>query len=100
MLSVAFSLLPASIIAFICGERERNLKHLQLISGMSLGSYWTVNCLTDLIRVAIVVGGAIGLIWEYNLGVNDIWIALLAYPFAIIPYTYVASFFFSKEATA
>jgi len=25
--SIAFALLPASIIAFICSEKERNLKH-------------------------------------------------------------------------
>jgi hypothetical protein len=29
-----------------------------------------------------------------------VWIALLAYPLAIVPYIYIASFLFSKEGTA
>ncbi len=100
VLAIAFSLLPASIISFLCFERERGLKHLQLISGMSLGSYWTVNYAFDMLRAFILVAGSIGLIYQYKLGIQDVWIALLAYPIAIVPHTYVASFFFTKEGTS
>jgi len=67
---------------------------------MSLGSYWTVNLTFDLIRAFGLVGAAIGLIYGYKLGINDVWIAILAYPVAIVPYTYVGSLFFKKEGTA
>jgi ATP-binding cassette subfamily A (ABC1) protein 3 len=100
VLAIAFSLLPASIISFLCFERERGLKHLQLISGMSLSSYWTVNYAFDMLRAFILVAGSIGLIYQYKLGIQDVWIALLAYPIAIVPHTYVASFFFTKEGTS
>jgi ATP-binding cassette, subfamily A (ABC1), member 3 len=65
VLAIAFSLLPSSMIAFICHEKERNQRHLQLISGMSLGSYWSLNFAFDLMRAFVVVGGSIGLIWHY-----------------------------------
>ena len=67
---------------------------------MSLGSYWSLNFAFDLLRAFMVVGGAIGLIWHNKLGIADVWIALLAYPLAIVPYTYIGSFMFSKEGTS
>lgn len=100
VLAIAFSLVPSSVVAYITHERETRLKHLQLISGLSLPSYWTVNYCFDLTRALIITAGTIGLIHVYNLGTADIWIAMLAYPLAIVPYTYVASFCFSKEGAA
>jgi ATP-binding cassette subfamily A (ABC1) protein 3 len=92
--------MPSSIIAFICGEKQTNLKHQQLISGMSLGAYWTLNYTFDMLRAIWLVGAAIILIYVNKLGLQDIWIALAVYPFAIVPFTYVCSFLFDKEGTA
>jgi hypothetical protein len=53
-----------------------------------------------MLRAFTLVGGSIGLIYRYKLGIADVWIALLAYPIAIVPHTYVASLFFTKEGTS
>ena len=34
VVGIGFALIPASIISFLLHEREKNLKHMQLISGM------------------------------------------------------------------
>ena len=47
-----------------------------------------------------MIAVSIALIIKYKLGLTDVWIAMLAYPFAIIPFTYTTSFFFTKEATS
>ena len=100
VLGIAFSLMPSSIIAFICGEKQANLKHQQLISGMSLGAYWTLNYTFDMLRAIVLVAVAIVLIHVNKLGLQDVWIALVVYPFAIVPFTYASSFLFDKEGTA
>ena len=41
------------MISFILKEREENLKHMQMVSGMSLTAYWVSNLLADVIKVYI-----------------------------------------------
>lgn len=41
------SFIPASMIAFLVKEREENVKHQQLVSGISIFSYWFSNYLMD-----------------------------------------------------
>ena len=67
---------------------------------MSLGAYWTVNFTFDLLRALMLTGAAVGLIYANKLGIQDIWIMLLIYPFAIVPFTYTVSFMFGKEGTS
>ena len=67
---------------------------------MSRKAYWIVNFLFDLLKTLLVSGMIILLIKVYNLDFPDAWTLLLAYPFAIVPFTYVTSFLFSKESTA
>jgi ATP-binding cassette subfamily A (ABC1) protein 3 len=40
VISLAFTFIPASFAVFIVSEREFKSKHLQLISGVSMTSYW------------------------------------------------------------
>jgi len=53
-----------------------------------------------MLRAIWLIGAAIILIYVNKLGLQDIWIALAVYPFAIVPFTYVCSFLFDKEGTA
>ena len=53
VISVGLSLLPGLIVGGIMYEREKNLKHMQIISGMNLCSYWIVNLLFDIIKMEV-----------------------------------------------
>ena len=50
---IGFSLLPASAIGNIVQEREKGLKHMQVLSGLSLLAYWVSNLLFDLLKCLI-----------------------------------------------
>ena len=53
MVAIGISLIPCTMISFILKEREENLKHMQMVSGMSLTAYWVSNLLADVIKVYI-----------------------------------------------
>jgi ATP-binding cassette subfamily A (ABC1) protein 3 len=98
--SISFALIPAAMITFIMGERERNLKHMQLISGMSLAAYWASNIIFDVIKALIPSLIVIGLMNGFGVDYSNTWLAFLLYPIAVTPFTYATSFLFYKETTA
>ena len=67
---------------------------------MSLGSYWLTNFIFDILKTLLLSVMTILLLHLFNLELPDFWTILLMYPFAIIPFTYLTSFIFSKESTA
>lgn len=70
VVAIAFSLIPAVIISFILHEREKNMKHLQLISGMNLPAYWFSNMIFDIIKSMIPCTIIVGLIYAFSVEVN------------------------------
>ena len=40
MISIAFAMIPATIVSYTLQERNSGVKHQQLISGMSIAAYW------------------------------------------------------------
>mmetsp|Transcript_46513 Transcript_46513/g.61629 ORF Transcript_46513/g.61629 Transcript_46513/m.61629 type:complete len:295 (+) Transcript_46513:1509-2393(+) len=100
VITISFALMQASTIAFICHEKERKLKHMQFIQGMSSQAYWIVNFFFDLFKTLLVSGMIYMLIEVFGLDFPDSWTLLVAYPFAIVPFTYASSFLFSKESVA
>ena len=92
--------MQASTIAFVCHEKERNLKHMQFIQGMSRTAYWLVNFLFDLFKSLMVSAMIVLLIEVFDLDFPDSWTLLVEFPFAIVPFTYASSFLFTKESTA
>lgn len=67
VLAVGLSIIPASIIGGILYEREQKLKHLQVISGMNLFSYWLVNLLFDIIKTLFPIGLIILIMYFFDL---------------------------------
>jgi len=67
VLAVGLSIIPASIIGGILYEREQKLKHLQVISGMNLFSYWLVNLLFDMIKTLFPIGLIILIMYFFDL---------------------------------
>jgi ATP-binding cassette subfamily A (ABC1) protein 3 len=98
--SISFALIPAAMITFIMGEREKNLKHMQLISGMSLSAYWISNIIFDVLKSLIPCMVVLAFMKLYGLLYPNIWLSFLLYPIAITPFTYATSFLFSKETLA
>lgn len=100
VVSIGFALVPAATISFILNEREKNLKHMQLISGMSLPAYWVANYIFDILKGVIPSALVIGLMYAFQLNYEWVWVLFLLYPVGVIPFTYVTSFFFSSENIA
>ena len=95
------SMIPANIVGAILRERERNLKHLQLISGLNIVAYHWVNILVDIIKAEMIVGACISLFGMF--GLADYYWALfimMLWPVAVIPITHALAFMFSKEWSA
>lgn len=106
---MAFSFIPASIVAYVVRERElqHNSKHQQLISGVNLLSYWVANLAWDLCVYVLPAGLSILFIWAYNLeafvengALWAVFLTFVGYGLAIAPFSYLLSFLFEKHTTA
>ena len=53
--ALAFSFIPGLVAAYMVKERNFELKHLQLTSGMSLFSYWLINYIIELVFMMVPV---------------------------------------------
>ena len=82
--SIALSMIPAMIISYIIVEREKNLKHMQIVSGVSLSAYWISNVIIDLLRTYVPISIMIALIFLFGLNDEYIWKLLLLYPITIV----------------
>ena len=67
---------------------------------MSLASYWLTNFIFDILKTMFLSLMTLLLLEIFNMDLPDIWLIMLLYPFALIPFTYATSFLFSKESTA
>lgn len=97
MLACGISLIPCAMISFILKEREENMKHMQMISGMSLKAYWVSNLIADVIKVYIPLLLIIGLQQLFNMQLHGVWVLYMILPWAIVPFTYCMSFMFSTD---
>ena len=94
------ALIPCTMVQFILNEREKHLKHQQLLSGMSLSGYWSSNIVFDITMAYIPILLIIMLTFVFNKHYQGIWVLFLLYPPAIVPFTYVTSFIFSSDINA
>ena len=100
VVGIGFSLIPASIASMVVGERQNSIKSIQVIKGIYMSSYWIAFTLVDLIRAYLPCLATIALIDLFNLEYGHVWKVIMLYPLAIIPFTYVTSYFFRHSATA
>ena len=96
-ISLSFTLIPSSFITIIIKERENNSKHLQIISGISLLSYWFNNYLFELIKYYVIGGICIFLIYIFDFYQDYLYILYLEYGPAMVSLTYLFSFIFKSE---
>lgn len=101
LFSIGLSFIPASVIAYIVKEREINIKHQQLVCGVSVKAYWFSNWLMDVGKhiipsiiccLLILAFDVTTLIEGENYGL--MWLLFFLYGWAIIPFCYLMSFLF------
>ena len=92
--------MPCAIISFILIERVENLRHMQLISGMSKAAYWLSNMLADIVKLYIPIFVILLISLVFDTNYPGVWVLFLMMPWAIVPFTYVTSFLFEKDSAA
>ncbi|KAL4429304.1 hypothetical protein ABPG74_002290 [Tetrahymena malaccensis] len=99
MFSIGLSFIPASIITFIVREREEQIKHQQIVSGVSVFAYWVSNFFIDFAKY--LIPGIICPLFALAFSVNSLtqdgvfscfYIIFILYGPAIILFTYAFSF--------
>ncbi|KAL5812256.1 hypothetical protein ACOSQ3_027206 [Xanthoceras sorbifolium] len=107
IVSIAFSFLPASFAVSIVKEREVKAKHQQLISGVSILSYWTSTYIWDFISFLFPSSFAIILFYIFGLDqfigrdcLLPTVLLFLEYGLAIASSTYCLTFSFSDHTMA
>ena len=96
MCGVTYSMLSASVIGHIIGERVGGIKHSQMISGMNLAAYWLANFVVDIIKLEIVVMSSIAAFFVWELRYDYSWMVYLVFPFGAVPFLYSTSFLFES----
>lgn len=107
IVNIAFSFIPASFAVAIVKEREVKAKHQQLISGVSILSYWASTYVWDFISFLFPSSFALVLFYIFGLeqfiGSDSLLstvLMLLEYGLAIASSTYCLTFFFSEHSMA
>ena len=98
-ISICFTLIPANFITIIIKEKENNSKHLQIISGISLMSYWVNNYIFELIKYYIIGGICVLFLLIFGFYEDYVYILYLLYGPSMVSFTYIFSFIFKNEGT-
>ena len=98
-ISICFTLIPANFITILIKEKENNLKHLQIISGISLMSYWVNNYIFELFKYYIIGGICVLFLKIFGFYEDYVYILYLLYGPSMVSFTYLFSFIFKREGT-
>jgi len=105
--AIGMSFIPAGIVTFITKERETNVKHQQIISGMSLSAYWFSNLMVEYIKYLFPC--ILCPLITYGMGTDAVtkddkfgalWMLFFMYGFSISTFTYLTSFLFKDHGAA
>ena len=96
VVAVGFSLIPATLIGQVMHERESGLKHMQVISGMNVATYWIINVTYDILKLEIPMILCCFLLWPFQLKeyMPEAWPVFWCYPLGVVPFTHATSFLF------
>ncbi|KAK9987447.1 hypothetical protein SO802_032398 [Lithocarpus litseifolius] len=107
IVNIAFSFIPASFAVPVVKEREVKAKHQQLISGVSILSYWTSTYIWDFVSFLFPSSFAIILFYIFGLDqfigrgcVLPTILMFLEYGLSVASLTYCLTFFFSDHTMA
>lgn len=88
------------MISFLLKERMDSLKHMQLVSGMSLPAYWISNMIADVVKVYIPIILIIIISECFTFGYPGVWVVFMILPWGLVPFTYLTSFMFNTDSNA
>jgi ATP-binding cassette subfamily A (ABC1) protein 3 len=107
-----FSYFPGTFTVFVVKERVVKSKHLQMVSGLSPILYWLASYIWDLLNYAAIAFSVMCLVWIFgfakglsqdvlqSLSNPAFGLLLLVYGAAVVPLSYMFSFFFDNARTA
>ena len=106
--SLGFSFIPTGIVMMIAKERQMNVKHQHMISGVSLFAYWTSSFFWDMVKhiLPAVVSSLIVLAFQIDIYTSDsndygaMWLLIVMAGISSAPFAYFVSFFFKNYSTA
>ena len=106
--SIALSFIPASLIVFSVKEREDQVKHQQLVCGVSLFSYWMSNFVMDFCKYVIPAAFAILMMLAFDIEVftedsecfGAASLLFIFYGWSVIPFSYLFGFVFKSFGNA
>ncbi|CAG9311641.1 unnamed protein product [Blepharisma stoltei] len=106
--AIGVSFIPTGLITFIVKERENNIKHQHLVSGVSIPAYWLSSYAWDLSK--FMIPGIISVLMIKAFGLKSLvesddvygatWGLFLLYGVAICPFTYACSFVYKSYSIA
>jgi ATP-binding cassette subfamily A (ABC1) protein 3 len=106
--SLGFSFIPTGIVLFITKERENNIKHQHMISGVSLSAYWLSNLFWDLLKHSIpaivcslmILAFQVDIYNDENDDYGAMWVLIILGGVCEVPFSYALSFLFKSHSTA
>jgi ATP-binding cassette subfamily A (ABC1) protein 3 len=81
----------------IIKEKENKLKHLQILSGLSLLTYWLNNYIFELLKYAVISVFSYIILIIFNFEEKYLIVLYILYGPAMISFTYCVSYFIEKE---
>ena len=98
--AIAYSIVITVTVSYLVVERISQLKHVQVITGMRLSSYWISNFIFDAGKLYITVITTIVLFYAFDMVYESSIVVYALFPLGILPFTYVFSFLFSADSAA
>ena len=95
--SIALSLIPSNFIMPIIREKENKSKHLQLISGLSIFTYWLNNYIFEIIKFFFISLFSLLILYAFNFYEKYLITFFVLYGPALISFTYCISYFINSE---
>ena len=71
---------------------------MQVISGMNMFSYWTINVIFDIFKMELPMMMCVGLLYAFSLEeYYESMYVFFAFPVGVVPFTHGISFLFQTE---
>eukprot|EP00924_Labyrinthula_sp_SR-Ha-C_P016702 maker-scaffold_6-snap-gene-12.1-mRNA-1 protein AED:0.16 eAED:0.16 QI:0/0/0/1/1/1/3/0/2699 len=106
---LAFAFIPGPMISYAVMEKEESvqIKHLQFVSGTSIGAYWLASYAFDLVVFLVPCSLALMLIQLFEItsftengAFEVVAVVFFGYGLAVIPFAYLVSHLFSDHTNA
>jgi ATP-binding cassette subfamily A (ABC1) protein 3 len=107
LISIAYAFIPASVITVIVKERENNVKHQQIVSGVSILAYWLSNITVDFLKYLVPATATVIIMYIYDVTifVNSTGLPMtitifFLFGLSLMNFTYLLSFAFKSPSKA